>query len=97
VSIAREHGAVAVLLTRPYRETTTSLEEGSGWRRFVPAYNRKLLDVAAAIGTPVLDVQAAFGDRRDLFVDECHFTQDGHATLARLIASHLDEWRAGRQ
>lgn len=97
VTTAREHGAIAVLLTRPYREPTASLEQGPGWRRFVPAYNRKLLEVAADSGAPAVDVQAAFAGRPDLFVDECHFTQDGHATLARLLASRLDEWRTRRQ
>jgi lysophospholipase L1-like esterase len=97
VTIAREHGAVAVLLTRPYREPTSTLEQSDGWRRFVPAYNRKLLEVAAATGTPALDVEAAFADRRDLFVDECHFTQQGHAMLAEMLASRVDEWRPPRQ
>ena len=97
VTTARDHGAVAVLLTRPYRETTSSLEQSDGWRRFVPAYNRKLLDVAAATGAPALDVQAAFAGRRDLFADECHFTEEGHAALARMLASHLSDWRPPRQ
>jgi lysophospholipase L1-like esterase len=97
VTIAREHGATAVLLTRPYREPTSTLEQSSGWRHFVPEYNRKLLGVAATTGTPALDVQAAFADHRELFVDECHFTQAGHAMLAEMLASRLDEWRPPRQ
>lgn len=96
VTVAREHGAVAVLLTRPYREPTSSLEASDGWRRFVPAYNRKLLEVAAATGTPALDVEAAFANRPDLFSDECHFTQQGHARLAEILAGQLDEWRPPR-
>ena len=93
VATARAHGAVPVLLTRPYRETTEELERDGSWRRLVPAYNREVLAVAASTGTLAVDVQAAFDGHPDLFVDQCHFTQEGHRVMARLLADRLE--RAG--
>ena len=91
IATARAHGATPVLLTRPYRESTEELESESSWRRLVPAYNREVLEIARSGGVPVVDVQAAFAGRRDLFVDECHFTPEGHRLMAQLLADRLHE------
>lgn len=93
VATARAHGTVPVLLTRPYRESIEALERSPSWRRFVPAYNRRVLEVAASTGVVAVDVQAAFAGRTNLFLDECHFTQEGHAVMARLLAQELGRSR----
>ena len=57
----------------------------------MPAYNREVLAVAQSSGAPVVDVQAAFAGRKDLFIDQCHFTPEGHRVMARLLAERLHE------
>lgn len=87
--VAREHGARAVLLTRPYRLATERLAAAGGWRSRVPRYNRLLLDLAAEHGIAAIDVQAAFEAADSDFVDECHFSPAGQARMARLVADAL--------
>jgi lysophospholipase L1-like esterase len=89
VATARAHGATPVLLTRPYRESTEELESESSWRRLVPAYNREVMEIAQSVGALVVDVQAAFAGRKDLFIDQCHFTPEGHRVMAQLVADRL--------
>lgn len=89
ISTARAHGAVPVLLTRPYRESTEQIERNPSWRRLVPAYNRTVTDVAKSTDAIVVDVRAAFAGHRELFIDECHFTPEGHRVMARLLADRL--------
>jgi lysophospholipase L1-like esterase len=93
VATARAHGATPVLLTRPHLASSETLEQGPGWRRLVPSYNRAVLDVAQSTGALAVDVQRAFAGRPELFADECHFNEEGHAEMARLLADELG--RAG--
>jgi lysophospholipase L1-like esterase len=93
VATARAHGATPVLLTRPHLASGETLEQSPGWRRLVPSYNRAVLDVAQATGALAIDVQRAFAGRPELFADECHFNEEGHAEMARLLADELG--RAG--
>lgn len=37
----------------------------------------------------MIDVQAAFADAEDDFIDECHFNPRGHARMAALVAEAL--------
>ncbi len=87
---AAEHGGRAVLLTRPHLEPPERLAERDDWRRQVPAYNDAVRRLAAERGAPLVDVQREFADRPGEFVDECHFTPDGHLAMARLVAAELD-------
>ena len=55
----------------------------------MPVYNRALLKLAAARGALAVDVQAAFEGGEAEFVDECHFTPEGHGRMASLLADAL--------
>jgi len=89
VDVARDHGAEAVLFTRPYREPTDRLALDDSWRRHVPGYNSDVLAVAGNANSLTVDVQRAFEGRTELFIDECHFTPQGHTTMAELVYADL--------
>jgi lysophospholipase L1-like esterase len=93
VEVARAHGAEAVLLTRPHLETPATLASLPDWRRTVPEYNRAVLRVAGLEHAAAVDVQALFAHQRTMFVDQCHFTAEGHARLAGVLRDLLVERR----
>lgn len=100
---ARDHGAVAVFLTRPYRPSRDILEAADGnFRRFVPAYNDAVRAFAADTGAPFVDVQRRFAapgsghhEASADFVDECHFSAAGRRAMAEMLAEELTELLAG--
>lgn len=83
------HGATVVLLTRPYRASLRDLAADPTWRRHVPAYNERLRQVAEETRTLLVDVQRSFDGHRSLFMDECHFTPEGHRVMAELLYREL--------
>lgn len=86
---ARKRGIKIALMTRPHRETLEVLAKQTNWRKKVPAYNDALRSLAAKDGLPLIDVQAEAAPHPHLFIDECHFTMDGHRLAARRIAEQL--------
>ena len=90
VALARRLNARPVLLTRPHELAVEQLRQASGWRRTVPAYNRALLDVAAAQGVAAIDVRRwAHGRPTAPFADESHFTFAGHEAFGNHLAREL--------
>jgi lysophospholipase L1-like esterase len=77
---ARAAGVDVVYLTRPHRASLAELAQDPSWRRLVPEYNRIVRTIAQETGALVLDVEEWMSDR-SWFVDECHFTQEGHQKL----------------
>jgi lysophospholipase L1-like esterase len=55
----------------------------------VPKYNEALRRVAHDAGIRAIDVQRAFEGRRDLFFDDCHFTEEGRRIMAELLYREL--------
>ncbi len=82
---ARRTNGRVVLLTRPHREAPEALRDDVTWRRRVPDYNDRLRAVAVESGLPALDVESTFRDHPEAFVDECHFTGEGHRQMAVLV------------
>ena len=91
VARARASGALAVLMTRPHRESEDVLMHAPGWRQRVPGYNQAVRRVADAQRAPLVDVQREVDGRPALFVDESHFTREGHRTLAQSLYARLQE------
>lgn len=90
VALARRLNARPVLLTRPHELAVEQLRQAPGWRRTVPAYNRALLDVAAAQGVAAIDVRRwAHGRQPAPFADESHFTFEGHEAFGNHLAQEL--------
>lgn len=90
VALARRLNARPVLLTRPHELAVERLRQAPGWRRTVPAYNRALLDVAAAQGAAAIDVRRwAHGRQPAPFADESHFTFEGHEAFGKHLAQEL--------
>ena len=85
----KRHGATVVLLTRPHRATPREIQDSPTWRRDVPKYNDALRRVARDTGIRTIDVQRAFEGRRDLFFDDCHFTEEGRRVMAELLSREL--------
>ncbi|MDC0585255.1 SGNH/GDSL hydrolase family protein, partial [Planctomycetota bacterium] len=46
--------------------------------------------VAEAEGVPVLEVATALDGRPELFVDQYHFTREGHQLFAMQLANELE-------
>ncbi len=88
----REHGARVVLLTRPHAAPRAELEKvDHNWRGRIPRYNRSLLELRQR-GATVIDVQDHFERHHPTaFYDDCHFTLEGHARMAELLAAELAE------
>jgi lysophospholipase L1-like esterase len=87
--LATQHQVQVILLTRPHQKPASELAQTLGWRSTVPDYNRALLSFAEQQGVPTVDVQAHFQARTDLFVDECHFSDDGHVVMAQRLRDEL--------
>ena len=85
----KRHGATVILLTRPHRATPREIQDNPTWRRDVPKYNEALRRVAHDAGIRAIDVQRAFEGRRDLFFDDCHFTEEGRRIMAELLYREL--------
>jgi lysophospholipase L1-like esterase len=92
VRTAADHQARTVFLTRPHREPVARMREITGnWRGEVPLYNDALRRVGQDEGQLVIDVQAVFeAHHPEHFVDECHFTPEGHQRMAELLYEQLD-------
>ncbi len=88
---AEEHGAEIVFLTRPHREPTAYMRQvENNWRAKVPEYNDALRQFGEESRTLVIDVQRVFETHYpDGFIDECHFTEEGHRRMAELLAERL--------
>ena len=90
VDTAATHGGRVVLLTRPHREPEPVLKaRRDNWRHQVPVYNRMVRRLAGRQGSILIDVQRRFAGHPELFVDECHFTAEGHALMAEMIERQL--------
>jgi lysophospholipase L1-like esterase len=76
--------------------------EGGGYvsarvlREGMEAFNRRLLEVAARLDVPCLDLSSMHGDAR-WFFDDCHFSEAGARRAAELVAewmrAHPEAWR----
>ncbi len=86
VGRVRAAGAEAVLLTRPYEG---ELLDETWWKNFGADYNLATVEVAEALGAPVVDLYSFFKSRERLFGDESHFTAEGHRRAAEIVAVHL--------
>ncbi|MEZ5319126.1 MAG: GDSL-type esterase/lipase family protein [Vicinamibacterales bacterium] len=89
----RDHGARVVLLTRPYVGAITGPE---WWKNWGADYAAATLEVGDQLDAPVIDVYSVFRDRDDLFADESHFTDEGHALAAGVILEGLRPYLQGR-
>ena len=88
---ACEHNAAIVFLTRPHRESNAQLRRvDDNWRGQVPFYNDALRRFGETSGAPVIDVQSVFEVQYpNDFIDECHFSEEGHQRMAELLADRL--------
>lgn len=96
---AREHGATAVLITRPHREPVNDLRASPTFMRRVPEYNVTLLRLCMNMNHP------SFIDAEDYFLenhaaedwaDECHFTDTGRIKMAKYVFSELQRFKLVR-
>jgi len=86
IRLSRERKIQPVLLTRPFCASA----DGGGWlKNFDPAYGPATIEVARQHGALVIDVQKYFQDRRELFEDVTHFTEEGHRLMAELVAERI--------
>ncbi len=86
-----EHNVDVVLLTRPHLMPRQELAKvDHNWRGQIPLYNRSLVELGSQRGIPVIDVQDYFERHHpEEFYDDCHFTLEGHAHMAEMLAREL--------
>ncbi|MFQ5507282.1 MAG: SGNH/GDSL hydrolase family protein, partial [Planctomycetota bacterium] len=89
-AVARKHGARVIYLTRPHRLSVKEMLGARLWRKDLPGYNDALRAFARENGHELVDVQAIFERQYPgEFVDECHFSGEGHEHLGELLARRL--------
>ncbi len=86
IQICKEQGIACVLLTRPFSGESPGPE---WWKVFAPEYVAATLEVGKENEVPVIDVHDYFKDLKPFFADECHFTEAGMRTAAKLIADKI--------
>ena len=90
IRMCREHGVLCVLVTRPFVEDEPC--EASWWRASAPEYVKATLEVGRSAGVLAIDVNHHFENQLPLFVDESHFSEEGHKAAAEFIGKKLDEY-----
>lgn len=83
---ARAHDVNVVLLTRPY---VGPIDNEIWWKNRGADYSVAAAEVAEAEDLPFVDVYSFFKGRDELFADESHFTDEGHAQAAAIIWAHV--------
>lgn len=96
--VAAENDAEILILTRPTRNPAEKLRRlAPNWRAGVPDYNDALLKLGTEEQLPVVDVQEWFQQNHPReFVDESHFTKEGHRQMARLLEGRIAPTAARR-
>jgi lysophospholipase L1-like esterase len=82
IRIAHSHNAQVVLLTRPFAGETSNVNI---WKTYAHIYNRITREVAQENQLPFIDLYGNFRYQSDYFLDEAHFTAEGHEVAAEYI------------
>ena len=81
---------IVVLLTRPYDQSVLYITPSNYWRKYIPEYNRKVIEVSKKNNNLVIDLAKIFKEKYpNEFIDEGHFTVQGHILAAGIIFNYL--------
>lgn len=86
VRLCQTRNIQIALLTRPF---TGHSPNPWWWKNLGPAYNAAVIEVGRSTGVPVIDVYGHFREKTQYFVDESHFTEEGHQLMARLVYERI--------
>ncbi len=89
IAISQRHGIQCVLLTRPFTGTSP---DKSWWKNFAPGYVAATIEIGRDKrdkGVSVVDLYSEFKDRPECFLDEAHFTKQGHRVAARILCQQI--------
>jgi lysophospholipase L1-like esterase len=89
---AKEHGAIAVVFTRPHRDSIADLQTSQRFMRRVPEYNQRLLELCKELNDSYcIDAEDYFLQNylASDWIDECHFTEKGRIKMAEYVFSQL--------
>jgi lysophospholipase L1-like esterase len=91
IDIAKANNIQIVLLTRPYVYYDNEKENPNPnwWKTYAPLYRQATIDIASTYNIPLLDVYLEFENKTTLFVDESHFTDEGHKIMANYIYNSI--------
>ncbi|MHC5036532.1 MAG: SGNH/GDSL hydrolase family protein [Planctomycetota bacterium] len=82
IRLSKQNGVTCILLTRPFTgESVNPL----WWKNFAPAYVEATWEAGREQGVQVIDLHGLFKAREDLFIDESHFTEEGHHHAGKII------------
>lgn len=89
--LAEQHGAIPLIVTRPYDSTNEQFADPANWRSRVPLYNQAVRELMKNDPQHLVDFEEYFRTRPELFLDESHFNPIGHREAAILVARKLEE------
>jgi lysophospholipase L1-like esterase len=91
IDLAEKNKSKVILLTRP-----NSLHEGDNlhpleWINFASQYNELTRKVAESREVGSIDIYSYFKDKEKCFIDNGHFSDEGHKIAGQLIYDHIIE------
>src|SRR5262245_41704635 len=90
IRLAKEKKIQVVLLTRPFIDPSLDPSPHKlWWREYGSAYNDATREVGKRSGVPVIDIHAQFQGKKKYYVDESHFTKEGHQLAAKIIYDRI--------
>ncbi|MHC4455495.1 MAG: SGNH/GDSL hydrolase family protein [Planctomycetota bacterium] len=82
IEISKRNNIKCVLLTRPFIGKSPNK---IWWKNFAPLYNDATFEVGNRNFIPVIDIYSHFKDKKEYFIDESHFNEEGHRLAAEFI------------
>jgi lysophospholipase L1-like esterase len=86
--IAEKYNAEVIFLTRPHQVSEAELMTYEGWRNTVPNYNEVIRSLSEE-EYHWKDIQKDFSLNPELFIDETHFTPEGHRRASEVLLNYL--------
>jgi len=86
IEISKANNIECILLTRPFIGKSPNK---LWWKNFAPSYIEATIEVGKIYNIQVVDIYSYFKEEKKYFVDESHFSEEGHRLAAKIISNHL--------
>lgn len=89
--LAEQHGAIPIIVTRPFDSTNPDFSDETNWRSRIPLYNQAVRELMKDDAKHLVDFEEYFRSRPELFIDESHFSPEGHREASDVLWRTLNE------
>lgn len=96
IDLAKKNKSQVILLTRPNSLDDDFTLDPLSWISFSTQFNELTRKVAKDRGVKLVDFYSYFKDKKAYFVDDSHFTDEGHQIAAQLIYNQVFENLSGK-